>query len=280
VAVRSAGAWDEVRAASGAEGELIARGVRQRVLAIEAFLTDVYGPGRVFEDGVLPWRLLFTSAGFRREAAGIIPPNGVRVHVAGLDLIRDDQGGFRVLRQNVRAPAVPGHLDPAPLLAALRAAAPDPLNARVVVLTNGRRDPAYREHVALAGRMGVPLVEGRGLSCRQGGVYAGAEPVDVVYRYVADDWLDPLHFRPESRLGCPGLVNAARAGQVTIASAVGNGIADDPRVRVRVPDLIRFYLGQEPLLAGAGSAGGMESARDQALRAFAVNDGENVRMLA
>ncbi|HSZ42098.1 MAG TPA: circularly permuted type 2 ATP-grasp protein [Trebonia sp.] len=265
-------------------GDLIAPGVRQRVLAVEAFLADVYGPGRVFDDGVLPWRLLYTAGGFRREAAGFAPPNGVRVHVASVDLTRDDQGGFRVLGQNVRAPAGLGHLigDRARaytsrLLAALRAAAPHAPDPQVVVLTAGVRGPAYREHAALARRLGVPLVEGRDLSCRRDRVYANtghaARPVDVLYRHVADGWLDPLALRAESRLGCPGLVNAARAGQVTIANAVGNGIADDPRVCVRVPDLIRYYLGQEPLLANA------ESLRDRPLRAYAVNDGDEVRVL-
>jgi uncharacterized circularly permuted ATP-grasp superfamily protein len=141
------------------------------------------------------------------------------------------------------------------------------------VLTAGVGDPAHREHAELAGRMGVTLVEGRDLSCRHGRVYAGTRQVDVIYRHVADDWLDPLHFRPESRRGCPGLVNAARAGRVTVANAVGNGVADDPRVYARVPDLIRYYLRREPILANAVSSG------VRVLRAFAVNDGEHVRVL-
>ena len=179
------------RVIDAAEWDLVARGVRQRVRVLEAFLADVYGPGRAFDDGVLPWSLVFTSEKFRREVAGITPPNGVRVHVAGIDLIRDEQGDFRVLEDNVRVPSgvsyvlenrlamtrlFPAllrdhkiqHVDeyPSRLLAALRAAAPpgvaDPF---VVVLTPGVHNAAYFEHTLLARLMGVELVEGRDLFC-------------------------------------------------------------------------------------------------------------------
>lgn len=260
------------------EWDHIARGVRQRVLALEAFLADVYGPGQAFADGVVPWRVVFTSQQFRREVHGLTPPNGVRVHVAGIDLIRDEEGNFRVLEDNVRIPSgvsyvvenrlamtrtfpalfAEQHVNPveeypARLLAALRAAAPpqarDPV---VVLLTPGVYNAAYFEHALLARLMGVELVEGRDLVCSRNQVFVrttqGQQPVDVIYRRVDDDFLDPLQFRPGSVIGCPGLINAARAGNVTIANAVGNGIADDKLLYTYMPELIRYYMGEEPLL--------------------------------
>src|SRR5580658_7557861 len=260
------------------EWHLVSRGVRQRVKALEAFLADVYGAGRAFDDGVVPWSLVFTSEKYRREAAGLTPPNGVRVHVAGIDLIRDEQGRFRVLEDNVRVPSGVSYVIenrlamtrtfpalfadqsvhrvddyPSRLLAALRAAAPrgasDPC---VVVLTPGVHNAAYFEHTLLARLMGVELVEGRDLFCWRNRVFVhttrGRRPVDVIYRRVDDDFLDPLHFRPDSVIGCPGVINAARAGHVTIANAVGNGVADDKLVYTYIPDLIRYYLHEEPIL--------------------------------
>src|SRR6516165_2235281 len=271
------------RVIDAVEWDMVARGVRQRVGALEAFLADVYGPGRAFDDGVVPWRLVFTNEKFRREVAGIVPPNGVRVHVAGIDLVRDENGKFRVLEDNVRVPSGVSYVIenrlamtrtfpalfaeqrvhevdeyPSRLLGALRAAAPhgvvDPF---VVVLTPGVHNAAYFEHTLLARLMGVELVEGRDLFCWRNRVYVhtthGRRPVDVIYRRVDDDWLDPMHFRPDSLLGCPGLINAARAGNVTIANAVGNGVADDKLIYTYMPDLIRYYLGEEPLLENVES---------------------------
>jgi uncharacterized circularly permuted ATP-grasp superfamily protein len=271
------------RVIDAVEWDHISQGVRQRVRALEAFLADVYGAGRAFDDGVLPWRLIYTSPRFRREVADFTPPNGVRVHVAGIDLVRDEAGQFRVLEDNVRVPSGVSYVIenrlamtrtfpalfaeqsvheveeyPTRLLAALRAAAPvDAKDPVVVVLTPGVHNAAYFEHTLLARLMGVELVEGRDLFCARNRVYVhttrGRRPVDVIYRRVDDEFLDPLHFRPDSVIGCPGVINAARAGHVTIANGVGNGVADDKLVYTYVPDLIRYYLGEEPLLQNVES---------------------------
>jgi len=254
-------------------------GVRQRIRVLESFLADVYGGAmRCVSDGVVPRSVITTSRHFHREVYGIEPANGVRVHVSGIDLIRDEHGTFRVLEDNVRVPSgvsyvmanrsamrqqwsdVLGKLRlrpvshyPQRLLAALRAAAPtgvtDPV---VVVLTPGVYNSAYFEHAWLARAMGVELVEGRDLVCSGGVVRmrdtSGERRVDVIYRRVDDEFLDPVQFRADSMLGCPGLLTAARAGNVTIANAVGNGVADDKLIYTYLPDLVRYYLHEEPVL--------------------------------
>lgn len=256
----------------------IEKGLQQRVTALEMLLADVYDAGHVFDDGVLPRQVITTSSHFHRQAATIRPANGVRVHVSGIDLIRDNNGEFRVLEDNVRVPSgvsyvmtsrraissalpetiaqhrirpVAGY--PQKLLAALRAAAPAGVaDPTVVVLTPGVYNGAYFEHTLLARTMGVELVEGRDLVCRRGEVMMrttkGLAPVHVVYRRVDDEFLDPVHFRADSMLGCPGLIDAARAGNVTIANAVGNGVADDKLVYTYMPDVIRYYLDEEPVI--------------------------------
>ena len=261
------------------EWDTITRAVRQRVQALERFLADVYGPGQVLADHVVPRRLVLTSAHFHREAAGIEPANGVRVHVSGVDLIRDEDGRFRVLEDNLRIPSGVSYVIenrralsqtlpslfaevrvhpvddyPARLLGALRAAAPEGVSDPcVVVMTPGVYNAAYFEHALLARLMGVELVEGRDLVCNGNRVRMrtthGDRPVHVVYRRVDDEFLDPLHFRPDSVIGCPGIVNAARAGNVTLANAIGNGVADDKLLYTYVPDLIRYYLGEEPIIS-------------------------------
>jgi uncharacterized circularly permuted ATP-grasp superfamily protein len=263
---------------SAEEWRVVERGVAQRVRALEAFLADVYGPAQVLADGVVPRKLVTTSKHFHRAAFGFDPPNGVRIHVSGVDLVRDEKGRFRVLEDNLRCPSGVSYVIenrrtmarvfptlfaservrsvsdyPARLLAALRASAPswrdDP---RVVVLTPGVHSSAYFEHALLARRMGVELVEGRDLVCRGGSVWMrtteGERQVDVIYRRIDDDFLDPLHFRRDSVIGCAGLLGAVRAGTVAIANAVGNGVADDKLLYTYVPDLIRYYLGEEPVL--------------------------------
>jgi uncharacterized circularly permuted ATP-grasp superfamily protein len=261
------------------EWTVIESGVRQRVQALEAFLADVYGPGRILKDGVIPRRLVVTSTNFQRAAAGIEPPRGVRVHVAGIDLVRDAEGKFRVLEDNLRTPSGISYVIenrramtrvfpelfashrvrrvadyPTRLLESLRATAPEGVeDPSVVVLTPGVHNAAYFEHSFLARQMGVELVEGSDLVCHDNIVAMrtteGLQRVDVVYRRIDDDYLDPLHFLGSSVLGCPGIVNAARAGMVTIANAVGNGVGDDKALYPYVPDMIRFYLGEEPVLA-------------------------------
>jgi uncharacterized circularly permuted ATP-grasp superfamily protein len=258
--------------------EHVERGVRQRVLALEAFLADIYGPGELFADGVVPRATVMSSPHYARVVAGLDPANGVRVHVSGVDLIRDGDGDFRVLEDNVRVPSGVSYvmtnrralsaslpelfadhrIRPVAqysqqLLAALRAAAPAGVSdPTVVVLTPGVYNSAYFEHTLLARTMGVELVEGRDLVCRSGRVLMrttnGLEPVHVLYRRIDDDWLDPQQFRSESTLGVPGIINAARAGNVTIANAIGNGVADDKLLYTYLPDLIDYYLGEEPIL--------------------------------
>jgi uncharacterized circularly permuted ATP-grasp superfamily protein len=271
------------RIIDAAEWDWVASGVRQRIRALERFLADVYGPGQALGDGVVPWSLITSSAHFHREAWGIEPANGVRVHVSGVDLVRDEEGQFRVLEDNLRIPSGVSYVMenrramtqtlpslfaearvrpvddyPAQLLAALRAAAPEGVaDPCVVVLTPGVYNAAYFEHALLARLMGVELVEGRDLVCRANRVTMrttqGERPVHVIYRRIDDDFLDPLHFRPDSAIGIPGIVNAARAGHVTLANAIGNGVADDKLLYTYVPDLIRYYLSEEPIFSNVDS---------------------------
>jgi uncharacterized circularly permuted ATP-grasp superfamily protein len=266
------------RLVPAAEWELIEAGVVQRVRALEAFLADVYGPAEVVSDGVVPRSLLTTSAGFCRPAYGFQPPNGVRIHLAGIDLVRDQAGVMRVLEDNLRVPSgisyvvenrrtmarvFPGlFLEqevepvasyPGQLLDALRRSAPAGVEEpTVVLLTPGVHNPAYFEHAFLARKMGIELVEGRDLFCRDHVLYmrsvGGKQRVDVVYRRVNDEFLDPVHFRSDSVVGSPGILNAARVGNVTIANAIGNGVADDKLTYTYVPALIEYYLGEQPLL--------------------------------
>jgi uncharacterized circularly permuted ATP-grasp superfamily protein len=255
----------------------VERGVRQRVRALEHFLDDLYLRGEALAEGVVPRRVVMTSKHFHRAAHGIRPVRGVRIHVSGIDLIRDEQGQFRVLEDNVRTPSGVSYVIenrqamarvfpdlfgslpirsvddyPARLLGALQATSPAVDDPVVVVLTPGVFNSAYVEHTLLARAMGVELVEGRDLVVRDGVVYMrtteGERRVDVIYRRVDDEYLDPVHFRAESLLGVPGILGAARFGSVTIANGVGNGVADDKLLYSYVPDLIRYYLNEEPVL--------------------------------
>ncbi|MEP6844244.1 MAG: circularly permuted type 2 ATP-grasp protein, partial [Pseudolysinimonas sp.] len=262
-----------------AEWSVVESGIKQRVRALEAFLADVYGRQHAVLDGVIPARLISSSSHFHREAAGIVSANGVRIQVSGIDLIRDEKGTWRVLEDNVRVPSGVSYVIsnrrvmaqtlpelfmsmrvrpvgdyPQRLLQSLRASAPEGIDdPTIVVLTPGVYNSAYFEHTLLARLMGVELVEGRDLFCSGGKVWmrttAGPTRVDVIYRRVDDEFLDPLQFRADSMLGSPGLMLAARLGNVTIANAVGNGVADDKLVYTYLPDLIRYYLSEEPIIA-------------------------------
>src|SRR3984885_11522653 len=267
------------RVISAAEWSRLEKGITQRVKALEHYLDDIYGEQEILRDGVIPRRLVTSCEHFHREAVGIAPPNGVRIHIAGIDLVRDAKGDFRVLEDNLRSPSGVSYVMEnrrtmarvfpnlfathrvravgdysAHLLRALRnAAASNEADPTVVVLTPGVYNSAYFEHSLLARQMGVELVEGRDLFCRDNQVYMrtteGETQVDVIYRRIDDIYLDPLQFRADSVLGVAGLVNAARAGNVVISSAIGNGVGDDKLVYTYVPTMIEYYLGEKPLLA-------------------------------
>lgn len=260
------------------EWAVIEAGVVQRIRALEAFLADVYSSGQVVRDVVIPRALITSSTHFHRQAWGIDPPNGVRIHVSGSDLIRDENGRFLVLEDNLRNPSGVSYVlenrrtlahvlpeifarhrvesvneYPEKLLEALRAAKPEDVDdPTIVVLTPGVHNSAHYEHAFLARRMGVELVEGRDLYCRDQRTWmrttSGPRQVHVIYRRIDDEFLDPLHMRPDSVLGVPGLLNVARARKVTIANGVGNGVADDKAIYPYVPEFIRYYLAEEPIL--------------------------------
>lgn len=253
-------------------------GLQQRVRALDLFLADVYGPRRAIADGVVPNRLVASCTGYMREMVGIEPPGGRHVHWVGTDLVRDEHGTWRVLEDNLRTPSGLSYVvqnrafmrrvfpeafrgvdvasvDDAPLMLrrALAHAAPAGIaEPTIAVLTPGPYNPAYYEHTFLAQQMGALLVEGRDLIVRNRRLYvkttAGTERVHVLYRRIDDTFLDPVCLRPDSLLGVPGLMQAYRAGTVGICNAPGTGVADDKALYVHVPDLIRYFLGEEPVL--------------------------------
>jgi uncharacterized circularly permuted ATP-grasp superfamily protein len=260
------------------EWEHLKRGLRQRVAALNRFLHDVYHGGEILKAGVIPAEQVLTNEAYQVAMLGLDLPNELYAHIAGVDLIRHDDGHYYVLEDNLRTPSgvsymmenrkmmmrlFPELFDrqhvhpvehyPGLLLETLRAAAPartrDPV---VAVLTPGQYNSAYFEHAFLAQQMGVELVEGSDLFVKDGFVYmrttTGSQRVDVIYRRVDDAFLDPLAFRPDSLLGVPGLLSVYRAGNIGLANAIGTGVADDKSTYPYVPDMIRFYLGEEPIL--------------------------------
>jgi uncharacterized circularly permuted ATP-grasp superfamily protein len=267
------------RVLTASEWETIEQGLTQRLTALNLFLWDIYHEQKILKDGVVPRALVMGAAHFRREFMGADPPGGVYVHICGTDLIRDTDGKFYVLEDNLRTPsgvsymlenrAILARVMPqlfqdmgvrpisdytAHLLNNLRALAPahrgdDPT---VVLLTPGVYNSAYYEHSYLAQQLGIPLVEGRDLIVEENIVSMktthGLKRVDVIYRRVDDDFLDPLLFRSDSKLGVAGLVNAYRAGNVALANSIGTGVADDKVIYAYVPQIIKYYLDQEAIL--------------------------------
>jgi uncharacterized circularly permuted ATP-grasp superfamily protein len=261
-----------------AEWDLVERGCIQRVKAINIFLYDIYHDQEIIKAGLVPPELVLLNSAFRPEMLGIEPPRHVYAHIAGIDLIRTGEKDFFVLEDNVRTPSgvsyvlenreimmrlfpdsfVGQSISPVGnyaerLLENLRAVAPgvegDPV---VVLLTPGRYNSAYFEHVFLAEQMGIELVEGSDLFVRDGNVWMrtteGPVKVDVIYRRVDDDFMDPLAFRSDSTLGVPGLLSVIRSGRVALANALGTGVADDKAMYVYVPRMIEFYLGEHAIL--------------------------------
>lgn len=260
------------------EWELIEAGLTQRITALNLFLQDIYHGGRILDDGVVPRELVYTCKYFRRQMRGLKVPKGVYIAVTGTDLIRDLDGQFMVLEDNLRVPSgvsymltgrqvmkrifpkvfrqsgvMPIEGYPQALLQSLNALAPDGRDEpTIVLLTPGVFNSAYFEHTFLARQMGIELVEGRDLIVHDNIVYmrttSGLTRVDVIYRRIDDDFIDPLAFRNDSILGVPGLFNAYRAGNVTLANAIGTGIADDKALYAYVPKIIKYYLGQDAIL--------------------------------
>ena len=261
-----------------AEWDELARGLKQRVDALNRFLHDIYHGQEILKAGVIPPEQVLKNAGFQKEMAGVELPNRVYSNIAGIDLVRHSDGKYYVLEDNLRTPSgvsymienrkmmmrlfpelfarqtvLPVEHYPSLLLETLRAAAPprtrDPV---VAVLTPGQYNSAYFEHAFLAQQMGVELVEGTDLFVRDNAVYmrttSGRQRVDVIYRRLDDAFLDPLAFRKDSMLGVPGLFAAYRAGNVSLANAVGTGVADDKSTYPYVPGMIKFYLKEEPIL--------------------------------
>src|SRR5271170_8084356 len=257
----------------------IDRGLSQRVIALNLFLQDVYGRQCIFRDKRIPRSLVYSCPQFRREVVGVEVPRGIHTHICGIDLVRDSKTGeYCVLEDNVRTPSgisyvlenrlvmmrtfpdafqeyevLPVNHYPAELSRILRSLSPrGGDDAQIVLLTPGIYNSAYFEHSFLAQQMGIELVEGRDLIVDGGIVYMktihGLKRVDVIYRRVDDEFLDGLSFRADSLLGVPGLMGAYRAGNVALANAVGNGVADDKAIYAYVPEFIRYYLGEEPVL--------------------------------
>ncbi len=275
------------RAIAASEFACIERGLVQRVAALQAFLADIYGPQKILADGIVPRELVLGASTYRAALHGVVPPQGVRIHIAGIDLIRDGAGTWRVLEDNVRTPSgvsyvlenrevtkriFPRILDaarvhrvdtyPAQLAAALRSVAPTATSPdqglrpghepTIAVLTPGPFNSAYFEHTFLARTMGLLLVQAADLFVDNDQVWVrttrGPQRIDVLYRRTDEDFLDPEVFRADSMLGVPGMMRAYRAGNLALANAPGNGIADDKAIYPFVPDMIRYYLGETALL--------------------------------
>jgi len=274
------------------EWDRIERGLSQRVVALNLFLQDIYGKQRILKDGQIPRELVYSCQHFRREMMGVEVPRGIHTHISGIDLVRDSKTGeFVVLEDNVRTPSgisyvlenrlvmtrtfpdafqacdvLPVNHYPAELCRILRSLSPRGGDQpQMVLLSPGIHNSAYFEHSFLAQEMGIELVEGRDLIVDTGVVFMktirGLKRVDVMYRRIDDEFIDPLTFRSDSLLGVPGLMGAYRAGNIALVNAVGNGIADDKAIYSYVPGFIRYYLGEEAILRNVDTYLGL---RDQA----------------
>jgi uncharacterized circularly permuted ATP-grasp superfamily protein len=267
------------RVLTAREWSLIESGCLQRVRAINAFLADIYHDQNIVKAGIVPAAQVFGNPRYRPEMIGIDIPGNTYVHITGIDLVRTGESEFHVLEDNLRNPSGVSYMlenrevmmrlfpelfagnriapvsdYPASLLRNLQAVAPAGVERpTVALLTPGIYNSAYFEHVFLADEMGIELVEGKDLFVRGDRVFMhtthGPVRVDVIYRRIDDDYLDPLAFLPDSLLGVPGLLSAYRAGGVTLANAIGTGVADDKAIYTYVPEMIRFYLGEEPILS-------------------------------
>lgn len=260
------------------EWDWLERGLKQRIQALNLFIDDIYHDQRILEEGIIPRDFALAAQGFREECVGIDPPRSVWCHVAGTDIVRDGDGQFYVLEDNLRVPSGVSYVlqnravlkqtfprvfqglgvrpvddYPGRLLSMLESVAPG-VNSRaeVVVLTPGQFNSAYFEHSFLAQQMGVELVEGRDLAVVDGKVYMlttyGMEQVHVIYRRIDDDFLDPECFRPDSMLGVPGLMDAYRKGNVTLVNAPGTGVADDKAIYSYIPQMVRYYLDEDIII--------------------------------
>ena len=263
----------------GDRWQRVAEGLRQRVTALNRFLHDIYHDQEILRAGKIARADVEGNSQFRREMVGVDVPGGIYAHVAGVDLVKNADGEYYVLEDNLRTPSGVSYMlenrkmmmrlfpelfalqtirpvdhYPDLLLETLREVAPrDVENPVIVLLTPGHFNSAYFEHAFLAQQMGIELVEGQDLFVQDRTVFMrttqGPQRVDVIYRRLDDDFLDPLAFRPDSMLGVPGLLEAYRAGRVALANAIGTGVADDKSMYPYVPEMIRFYLGEEPILA-------------------------------
>jgi uncharacterized circularly permuted ATP-grasp superfamily protein len=266
------------RIITSAEWATVERGLTQRITALNLFLKDIYNEGRILDDGIVPREVVYSCKQFRRQMIGLQVPRNVYIAVCGTDLIRLENGEFVVLEDNLRVPSGVSymltnrrimkrifpqlfhHYNVRPieqytqlLLGTLRSLAPEGRpEPNIVLLSPGVFNSAYFEHAYLARQMGIELVEGRDLVTHDNVVYMrttnGLRRVDVIYRRVDDDFIDPLAFRGDSILGVAGLFNAYRAGNVTLANAFGTGVADDKALYAYVPDIIKYYLSEEPVL--------------------------------
>ncbi len=258
--------------------DFIDRGVKQRVYALNKFIDDVYNEQKIIKDGVISKEIILSSVAYRKECEGLKPPKGIWCHISGIDLVRDEKGDFFVLEDNLRCPSgvsyvlgnrsvmkrtLPAVFEALPirpvddyasrLSDTLRNLIPDSvMNPNIVILTPGIHNSAYFEHSFLAQQMGEELVEGQDLVVMDDFVYMrttkGFEKVDAIYRRIDDEYLDPTVFNPDSLLGVPGIMNSYRAGKVALANAPGAGIADDKAIYSFVPDIVKYYTGEDAIL--------------------------------